>query len=439
MSISLITQSAVPIISAGNDNYSTVSGSTAIGVLGYKFIADIYINGILQITLKSFPDPKFGVGVFNTKNLISSFISFDFFPNVNSPSSSAYPAPNSSARVFMTYGEEYTSGSTLVQRRNLVSGNTYVFINASLPYADPMASNLSTLDITVTAAWFTKLKPTAAFVTTGPLSPLANMNPLYVGQRQLLYFNSNGSTPLFGSNAYALGYAVSTYNASRGFINSFFVRNNLSGSTDVQAIDVSYNTLAGLTAGPNVTVIAGAFPVISANTAYIKINQENQISGTSAVNSTAMVFKIVTDCGRWAPYAYTVSWLNEFGGFDSWYFNGKNLTTQGKEVQRYKKTKGAPNAQGGYTETTQSRAVVIGTTVLQDTIQLSSGFLTDAQVVFLKSLFTSPLIYLTDQNGMTVAVTIDENSYVLNKVLLTKIYSLVFNVKPAYNDYRQQF
>src|SRR5271156_2446953 len=116
MSYSIIQQPLITslgsLVSAGNDSVYTVSGDTYIApnVTDYKFIADVYVNGVLQTTLKAFPDPNYGFGVFNLKNIIPNFVSIDFL--YVEDDQTFHNCPNSSADVYIEFGEEYTIGSS---------------------------------------------------------------------------------------------------------------------------------------------------------------------------------------------------------------------------------------------------------------------------------------------------------------------------------------
>jgi hypothetical protein len=68
---------------------------------------------------------------------------------------------------------------------------------------------------------------------------------------------------------------------------------------------------------------------------------------------------------------------------------------------------------------------------------MNSDLLSDADVLYLKGLFSSPVVYMADQSGLLTSITIVDDSYLIRKKVNTKIYSLQMSVKQSYNDYRQ--
>lgn len=439
MSISLIQDTGSTVLSAGNDNISTVSGTTLGGpnVFDYKFIADIYVNGVLQVTLKSFPDPTYGFGVFNTRNILNSFMSFDFFPNAPSPASALFTAcPNSSARVKLIYGEEYTSGSTFVQNRNLISGNTSVYVNASQSYTDQIVSGMSNYSFNTSGFWLSERLTSSTFISN-PTSASSIVYDTFTNQKEPLYFLSN-QTFTSGSTGFVYGIQIQTYNAAGSQIGRYVISNTVSGTTDVVCFNASYSAIASISAsGSTVQVQLGTFPIFGPLVVYYRVSKLIVTGVGGGVATASMIYRPQVDCGRTAPGAYNLVWLNTLGGFNSWLFNKKNETTQTKETQTYKRTQGAIQSNGSYTLNTYSRNQQPYYTVLQDEIVMNTDLLTDAQVLYLKTLFSSPVVYMIDQAGLITSVVVNTNDYRIRKKINQKIYALELKVKQSYNDYRQ--
>jgi hypothetical protein len=455
MSISLIVQPSFTIgaftfnnvvLSAGNDNIFTVSGSTlnASNVFQYKFLADIYVNGVLQVTLKSFPDPLYGIGVFNTRNILNSFISFDFFASPPSVPSAIFNAcPNSSCRAVLVFGEEYISGSTFIQNRNLISGTTSIYVNASQAFPDEI--NTPFISNTGTNQFLTSRLGNLTFVAK-PTQSNAVVYNTYLNQRQPLYFISNLSNTSGTTSGTTLtvteftnAVTVTTYDINGNTVGSYRITNTVSGATDVVQVEAGYTELNAITvSGSTVQVVSGVLPMFTASVVYYSITRNTiDTLGNNALSSPKMFFKPVSDCGRFAGGAYDISWLNEYGGFNTWLFNKKNETTQNVTRQSYKKIQGKLQSTGAYTLTTNSRSEVPYYTVMKDTIVMNTDFLSDTDVLYLKTLISSPVVYMTDQNGLTTSIVIKQDSYRINKKVNQKIYSLEMTVEQSYNDYRQ--
>lgn len=437
----------VSILAAGNDNVTTISGTTlgAANVFEYKYIADVYVNGILQVTLKAFPDPSFGIGVFNMRNVLTSFMSFDFFPNAPSPVSNIFqPCPNSSVRAQLVFGEEYVSGSTFIQNRNITSGNTNIYINASLGYTDEINTNLFGNFALGQNAGFLTSRSGINFGTFDPVQNQKNAFNTYTNQREVVYFLGNGNFVTGGTSAQTYqqtSIQISTYDILGNNIGKYFLLNPLSGTTDIVMADIGYAALNSITvSGTTVQVVTGTLPMMNASVAYYFAwlhYGTNHVFSSSAFARILYYYHPQVDCGRFAAGAYTITWLNEYGGFNTWLFNKKNETTQNIQRQSYKKVQGKVNANGSYTLNTNSRSEVPYYTVLKDSIVMHTDFITDADVLYLKTLISSPAVYMTDQNGLVTSIVIKDDSYRINKKVNQKIYALEMTVEQSYNDYRQ--
>jgi hypothetical protein len=416
-----ITQQPSGLQSANNDSYFVVSGTTygLPNTAAYKFVANVFQNGSASpvCTLKSFPDVVYGFGVFNLKDIAAQLVSYDFFEGANATGFNK--GSNSSTDLQLVFGEEYTSGATFVQTPILCSGSTLAYLNSSLPFVEAATVNLQT-----TYTIGNTSGSTGKFLSTSQPEMNAFTDSVY-----WLYFFNNG-------NSLCNYLLIKTYDAFGNLIGSYGIPNPYTASQGVQYFCVTpYNTYS------SVTVYSGP-AMWSAGT---------EASYTVAIGSTSTnlvsevkTFVIMTDCGRYAPTAYGVYWLNELGGWSSWDFTKKNETTQTKQSATYKKTYGQLNANGTYTVNTYSPSQVQYYTQLQDSIVMSTDFLKDTDVLFLQGLFSSPAVFIQgkgvdsfDNAQQLIAATIKPNSYKINKIVNQKAYTLSLTIEPSYNDFRQ--
>lgn len=494
MSVAIIQQPAQRVLAAGNDQVYTVSGSTlgAPNVFDYKFIADLYVNGTLEATLKSFPDPNYGFGVFNMRNIASQFLGYDI-PVFNDPlppsgQTLIYPCPNTAKQMWLEIGEEYTSGNTWVQTRNIVGSKKAIYLNATLSYPDSVNPAYTApflgLDGCVcnglyNGGNYNKLTP--GTLSDKPLNPGNNPDGKLIVQGAIPVnwnFKAYPNLPMwqyvlvdmnnFGPNNAQVNaqIQIAQWDANDNYLGSWLVP-----TPDVIAFPTSGNTLVyvyacgvgypQLAAIPASNVISpGAHPggVFSAPTMekyfvyppflYNSESANVRPSGpwwTGGLPQTGSDFPQyyaffwpMADCGRFAGTDYSVFWLNTVGGFESWLFSKKNETTQKKQTQVYKKPHGTLNANGSFALNSFDQQNAPFFTVLEDQIVLNTDFLTDDEALFLKGLLSSPAVFIQDQNGITTAVVIDQDSYRINKKVNQKKYSLELTVKKSYNDYRQQ-
>jgi hypothetical protein len=414
MSLSILQQPTYLFNSAGNDNFYTVSGTTylAPNTADYQFVANVYVNGstLPACTLASFPDPIYGFGVFNIKKIVSELLSFDFFGDTYGP---FHQCLNSSLSIQIQFGEQYTSGSTFVQSSTLATSNTIYCINAARSFLDNLTDPITNYIPAVSGSTF--------YYLIGLNRDVVTYNA-YTDLNSWIYFINHANI----SKA-----VITTYNANDAQVGQYSVSNPYNTYTGILAFDTGYPQLSSLTS-EQFTVISGPSSIFGTSVTSYSV----QLTG-SGITSAAEYYDIENDCGRYAPDAYQVFFLNSLGGFDSWLFNKKNETTSKKTQANYKKTQGTLNANGTYTVQTSDPSTISYYTMLQDSIAFTTDFLDDQQVIFLKDMFSSPAVYIQQVGGPLIAANIVPDSYKLNKIVNKKIYSLSLTVEPQYNDYRQ--
>lgn len=419
----IITEQPSNFVSAGNDAVYVVSGNTNTPFLpDYKYVANVYVNGQLQCTLKSFPDPIYGFGVFNVKSIISSFLGTTFHDTLAQDLARPIDlAALDSTQVQVRFGQEYIDptlplANQFIQDLVLVSGSTVPYFNGSLNFIDQVSfvgADYVSNGVDTNVKFLTKYG--------GP------QKPAYINQRQFLYYYaSGGTTP---------GITIKTFAVGGANLGVYTIVDPFLTTTGVRLACIGYPQLAGLpTSG--YTTNSGQTPMIQANVDTYQVF----IGFNTNLLSAPYTYKVTPDCtDKWAKYAYTVFWLNEYGGYDSWQFNRMNRTTSNITQTQVKQTYGNVTSTGQYDIQTWDRGISQQYTASQDTLQLSTSFLRDYDVIYLKGLWKSPIIYMTDlQTGIMVAATVAGDPYVTKRVINDKIFSVSMDFNSAMIDYGQQ-
>lgn len=396
-----VTQQPTNILNSGNnDSFYTVSGTTVSisGVTEYKYCADVYVNSVLSATLKSFPDPRTSFGVFNLRNVASNFVSYDF----PAASTSIFqPAPNSSTSIQLFFREEYVSGSTFVSPSATTSASSRVYFNSSFDYTTNITLNLS--------GYTMASGHTGNFLQTGTPPFRA-----YSGLKQWLSYYNQSST--------VKGMQVVTYDLLLDTLNTYFVANPYQFDPDeIQIVATGMPQLSGT--------------VDFTNAAYYDVSL---VSGTTThIISQVVRYQVYENCGRFASGSYKLYWLCSFGEWNSWYFTKKNETTYNRTATTFKRIQG--KIQGGsFIQDTFDPSTIPFYTAVEDSIVLSTDFLSDQDVIFLKGLFTSPAVYMEDATGIITSVVIAQDSYVLNKRVNNRPYALQLTVNGSTTQFSQQ-
>ena len=119
--------------------YESVKANDPVTYVGYKYICDVYVGGVLITRLKSNPDPVYKRGFFNIARSVRNYISFQF-----NPASGFNPQSFGNGEWWLSiqckFGEEY--GGTLYT--NLTTDSARVFYNhynGRLTTTDTILSN----------------------------------------------------------------------------------------------------------------------------------------------------------------------------------------------------------------------------------------------------------------------------------------------------------
>lgn len=437
MSITIISSPPTPIIPAGNDILISVSGNTfgLPGVSQYQFVAKFNnvptIFATFAVMLKTFPDPSTGIGMFNFKNIPSSYISFDFF---TSGTPQVIPCFNSSVKHIYYIGEQYISGNTVVQKFDQTSTSQVFAINTALTYQHEFDTTLSNFVLQTAVG-------NALFFMTDHAPNASNGfdATVYEGWNDYAYLYNTFTSTFF--DCWKLTVYSDSFTTQIGQYFLPIAGQNLniatplpkiSGATSVMCANFSPGALRLIPSGGTKVVTGNASDILPISAVSYILQPGWQTSTTLQTYSNSQIrCSIGQNCGRTANTAHQLFWLNGFGGFDSWLFNKKTETTQVKKTQKYKRTPTNLRSESRFNQPVS--------TVLQDTLTLNSEFLTDTDISVLKYMFSSPLLFMVDSLGVCTAVRIQEDSFRIVKKVNQKTYSLSLTIEQSYNDYRQVF
>lgn len=163
----------------------------------------------------------------------------------------------------------------------------------------------------------------------------------------------------------------------------------------------------------------------NANASYIIVT----LRDNTAATLYSRRINLDTSCPKYD--VYRLHWLNSLGGFDAFNFNKVSIKKTGIERKQFKRFQPL-----GYSDTFRGKTNYF--TKYTDTITLNSDGLTDEQWEGLKELFTSPVIYLEQDNNTLLSVNILESNYDELKYSTNRaINNLTFTIEFAFDNYRQ--
>lgn len=143
MAISIVSNFTTNKFYPSQNPINVTVNSTNTGNCNFRYICDLYINGIKVFTDKLFPDPTTGYGFFQLSRVLQDYMKtlLPQAPQTNYVTlGSSATAPAAAISVYCRFGEEYDSSTncdgTVVQYPNLSTSNTFYCYQAAFDYED---------------------------------------------------------------------------------------------------------------------------------------------------------------------------------------------------------------------------------------------------------------------------------------------------------------
>ena len=365
MSITLINPSGY---SSAQDNLWSIAYSSNSGQVDFKYVFDVFVDGVQLVRTKVFPEPSNGCGYFDAMPVISNEITYAWFQPVSTTFGLQNTLTASDTLIEKIYqirvGEDY-SGTTYL---NLASGNVTAY-NYSAPLFKRRQINVGQ-----------KLNN---WLTNRPLTIKAKLTdkvliPLFTDS--LKWFN------------------LKIYNQSNSLI-----------SNQVANFTINVKKYVQLDIG--VAALMQRIAVTFTDAKYYTI----QLLNASSFSSATILSNIVTvniDCNpNYTPV--NLYFINAYGMFDTARFNlasrltmdverktfeQRNYTFNNSSVDYY-------NSQNVYNESKINYG-----SKSNHSYKLTMDFPTDAEYIWLAELMVSPQIY-AEIDGNYYPVSIKSNNY----------------------------
>jgi len=366
MSITLINPSGYP---SAQDNLWSIAYSSNSGQVDFKYVFDVFVDGVQLVRTKVFPEPSNGRGYFDAMPVVSNEITYGWFnPQISNSATSTIlnQSDTLNQKIYqIRVGEDY-SGTTFL---NLASGNVTAY-NYSAPLFKRRQINIG--------------QKVNNWLTNRPLTIKAKLT-----DKILIPFYFVGDNSFFTFKKY--GYSnnlIATYSDPEGY-NKIWTQHDLG----VKAINDSIASTGG---GAN---------FIDSNVKYYIVEK---LLDDAIIKS----IRVDIDCN---PNYTTINlyFINAFGMFDTARFNLASRLTMDVERKTFE--------QRNYTLNNSSVNYYDANNVYNESkinygsksnhsYKLTMDFPSDAEYVWLAELIVSPQIY-AEIDGNYYPVTIKNTNY----------------------------
>ena len=366
---------------------------------GFQFLVDVNVSGQTNpVTRLTFPkQPNTGSIQININEVIQNYVSYNMLSSFNA--SGLRRLTDCRAPYWVGFGEIYNNASGIP----VIYDNLASFGSSALPkYGTNAVFNFQDWNALAYQSY-----------------ALSRSNQKSLNQETFIdtiRLDQNRVIQLFDVSGNIFDVSNVIYNESG--VALYGATYQVNRVTDICSINVGKRSWEGLGSTWNTFLN-------SASASYIIVTLRDNTASTLYSRR----INLDTSCPKYD--IYRLHWLNNLGGFDSFNFN--KVSVKKTEIERKQFKRFQPL---GYSESFRGKTNYY--TKFTDRVTLNSDGLTDAQWEGLKELFTSPVIYLEQDNNTLLSINILESNYdELNYSTNRNINNLTFTIEYAFDQYRQ--
>jgi len=361
--------------------YEATKAADPVTYEDYKYVCDIYVNGVVVTRLKAVPEPVSKHGLFNISSIIRGYLETVFDPAFSSANllSQVIGADAFYVSVQCKFGEEYagTLYTNLTVATAVKYYNTY---NKRGNYGSSLIGDYVN-----------------KFLTTRPMTDKIEFDASYYF---LSILKSSGD----------IEFEIKTYT------------NTL---VDTQAVTLTPSEAGSVNMfnfAPQ--AINDAFPgLITYNLSYYTVTLDD------------ILFRLDLTCNH-KYTTYAIHFLNQLGTFETFFFRKVSRLSSDIERKEFTQPAHRMSSTGVVTYANANGALHEQSTIFaaraKDKLTLNSDLLTDAEHVWIKQLILSPMVYL-EENGQFRPVRITNTNYEERRYINDKLTNLVINID--FSDY----
>jgi len=375
------------------DDLWHIASSNNSGQTDFKYVFDVFANGVQLVRTKVFPDPTNGKGYFNASQVVRNEIRFDWFTPTNTSTPYIVLAqPSVSGQVAQTYnirvGEDYSGLTTL----NLASGNVTAY-NWIPPVFKRRQQTTSTF--------------AGNFITNRPKNIRLNL-----GDKIMLPFKCKST----GSHTIR----IRRYNAANALIGTN--EGELTIGNYVQ-LDLGQTAINQLFSN-----------AINSGVAYYDV----RIANPDDTFSNVFTFTHVCD-NRYTPI--NLHFINAFGMFETAAFNKSQRLTMDIERKNYQQRDysfGASSVNFYDAKNVYRESKINYGSQYNHSYKLTMDYLNDAEWQWVSELIYSPQIYM-ELDGSYYPVSIKETNFEYSKIQNNQLRAFEINIdlNQTRNGYRR--
>jgi hypothetical protein len=387
----------------------------------FRFIFDVYKDGVLSERIKMLPRPGTNIAQFSPARILESYLSYDnpYQVSINQLQT------NLMCHYTVKYGEEYGAITAApVVYPNLAQSSGYTF-NGTVQYKDYYYSEAGSIFSQFYLKIMSLYNGVGKFLTYAPTGQTIGTND----EHTLSCFNFMTTDVSDANVKRATVISITSYQTSGGSIESKYGFAANSGTT-ITSKELTWPAgPKNINAMPFGNYISGNFPAINTSTDYKYEVCLYDDGGDRISEKRTFTFQ---DCSKYSQVR--LMFLNRLGGWD--YFNFTLVSRDSINSNKTTFKKNLPISYYYGTSTMNRESTVINTSNGK-TKKATSNWVTDEESVWLEELWTSPEVYeVTDDplytgNKQLIPVVVTTTYQEIKKRINDQIYNYEVEIKYA--------
>jgi hypothetical protein len=401
----VISNFPVNYSSANDDLVCTCLESALYSQTNFKYICDIYIGGVKVAQLKSFPNPVSHYGVFNIGNVVRNYVSsiLTYLPFTAGIRVDIFS--NHTIAVECKFGYEY--GTNVAQFLNIETRSNS-FSNSY--------NKRRVFDITTTPTMSYK---SDKFATNRPATKTNVFLP-GTGVPAAPVLIPFYSITVYPSSPQNLVFRVQRYNKDGTYtLSSAITSTNARIDNTMTQYDVSPRSLN--------TALGSTF--IDDNTLYYNVFTNIEYSALGSYTAYTPNFYLYCE----SKYeVFTLVWLNQYGGYDSYQFSKKSKRTYNSEKKSFDRIPYSINSSTGamtyFSQGIMNESSIVYDSKFMESMTFNTDIIDELTYEWLAELILSPSVFVVIDSAF-IPVVVKETNYEFKKRVNDKVFNLSINVE----------
>jgi len=382
-----------------------VVSSTNYTQPNFRYIAKYYIGSDV-ITEKTLPNFNYNSCYFNAGRKVENLVTFDISKSVFGYQTNG----NSIKSYYVEFYEEYDIAGVLTQSALLATSSVIKIWNGEVGFLDYQSYDQDNYLLDENSGFLNhSLRREVRMTDYGWLYYMTSDVAVNTNQLTITAYTAEGGTLL----------------ATTVLLNPY--QTNATLSHHHIRFDCSPAGLNQISAGQ---IDSGSQPIIPSTCTYYEIEMDS-------ATTPLLLFDVVGEDCKYETFR--LHYQNNNGAFESFNFTKASNHTEEIKKEKYKSVVGGLTSSSAYSYNKSDRSTKTFFTSSKESYKIRTNWLSEEYKEVLEQLVSSPVVYWDNDTHGLIAIDIKNTSFVFDKKVTKKNFTLEIDFELSYDNYRQRY